>query len=52
MKIERFEDVQGWQAGRVLARMVYEVTNKGDVETKRLVGGFIRYLNKSKSLQS
>jgi four helix bundle protein len=30
VKIERFEDVQGWQAGRVLARMVYEATNKGD----------------------
>jgi four helix bundle protein len=125
VKIERFEDVQGWQAGRVLARMVYEATNKGDfvrdfklrdqirdaavsvmaniaegfdagsdaeflrflgysrrsasevqshlyialdqgyivqkefdaiydraVETKRLVGGFIRYLEKSRSLRS
>ena len=29
MKIERFEDIEGWQEGRALARMVYGVTNKG-----------------------
>ena len=29
MKIERFEDIEGWQEARVLARMVYEVSNKG-----------------------
>ena len=29
MKIERFEDIEGWQEARVLARMVYAVTNKG-----------------------
>ena len=125
MKIERFEDVQGWQMGRELAKLVYEVAHKGDfardfklrdqirdaalsvmaniaegfdagsdaefirflgysrrsasevqshlyialdqgyiiqkefdaiydraVETKRLVGGFIRYLKKSRSLKS
>ena len=26
MKIERFEDVQSWQAGRELARLVYDAT--------------------------
>ena len=29
MKIERFEDIEGWQEARVLAQMVYEVTSKG-----------------------
>jgi len=29
MKIERFEDIEGWREGRVLARMVYGVTSKG-----------------------
>jgi four helix bundle protein len=29
MRIERFEDVQGWQKGRELARMVYEATEQG-----------------------
>ena len=29
MKIERFEDIEGWQEARVLARLVYEVTSKG-----------------------
>jgi four helix bundle protein len=29
MKIERFEDIEGWQEARVLARMVYEVSSKG-----------------------
>jgi len=29
MKIERFEDIEGWQEGRALARMVYGVTSKG-----------------------
>jgi four helix bundle protein len=28
MKIERFEDIQGWQKARELTRMVYEVTKK------------------------
>jgi four helix bundle protein len=26
MKIERFEDIQGWQKARELTRMIYEVT--------------------------
>ncbi len=29
MKIERFEDIEGWQEARVLAQMVYEVSSKG-----------------------
>jgi four helix bundle protein len=29
MKIERFEDIEGWQEARVLARMVYEVSSMG-----------------------
>lgn len=29
MRIEQFEDVQGWQKGRELAQMVYEVTGQG-----------------------
>ncbi|MEA3308716.1 MAG: four helix bundle protein [Chloroflexota bacterium] len=28
-KIERFEDVNSWQAGRELCRMVYHITNLG-----------------------
>jgi four helix bundle protein len=28
MKIERFEDVEGWQEARVLAQIVYEVSSK------------------------
>ena len=27
MKIKRFEDIKGWQEGRVLTRMVYRVSN-------------------------
>ncbi len=29
MRIERFEDVQGWQKGRELAQMVYAATGRG-----------------------
>jgi len=29
MKIKRFEDIEGWQEARVLARMVYAVSSKG-----------------------
>ena len=29
MKIEQFEDIEGWQEARVLARMVFAVSNKG-----------------------
>lgn len=29
MKIERFEDVQGWQEARVLANLVYDATSAG-----------------------
>jgi four helix bundle protein len=29
MKIERFEDIQGWQKARKLARLVYQVTSQG-----------------------
>ena len=29
MRIERFEDVQGWQKARELTRMVYRVTGQG-----------------------
>ena len=28
MKIERFEDIEGWQAGRELSRMVYAATRQ------------------------
>lgn len=30
MKIERFEDIEGWQMARELTKMVYEITKKGD----------------------
>lgn len=30
MKIERFEDVQAWQEARILAKFVYDVTDKGN----------------------
>lgn len=29
MNIERFEDIEGWQEARLLARMVYEASSKG-----------------------
>ena len=29
MRIEKFEDIQGWQEARVLANLVYEATNVG-----------------------
>jgi four helix bundle protein len=29
MRIERFEDIEGWREARVLAQMVYEVSSKG-----------------------
>jgi len=35
MKIERFEDIQGWQKARELTRMVYEVTKQGAWGTSR-----------------
>ena len=28
MKIERFEDIQGWQEARTLTKKIYELTNK------------------------
>jgi len=28
MKIERFEDIQGWQEGRILTKKIYELTNR------------------------
>lgn len=30
MKIERFEDIEGWQMARELTKMVYDLTRKGD----------------------
>ena len=30
MKIEQFENIEGWQLGRELTRHVYEMTQKGD----------------------
>lgn len=30
MKIERFEDIEGWQIARKLTRMVYEVSRQGE----------------------
>ena len=35
MKIGRFEDIQGWQEGRVLARKTYELTNKSPFKRDR-----------------
>ena len=32
MKIERFEDIQGWQKARELTRLVYVVTRQGGFE--------------------
>jgi len=29
MRIERFEEVQGWQEARVLANLVYDATSVG-----------------------
>jgi len=29
-KIERFEDIKGWQKARELVRDIYEATSKGD----------------------
>jgi four helix bundle protein len=29
MRIERFEDIEGWQLGRELAKLVYSATNTG-----------------------
>jgi len=28
MKIERFEDIQGWQEARSLTKIIYKLTNK------------------------
>jgi four helix bundle protein len=28
MKIEQFEDIQGWQEARALTKMIYELTNR------------------------
>ena len=28
MRIERFEDIQGWQEARVLTKRIYELTNR------------------------
>ncbi len=30
MKIERFEDIEGWQLARELTRMVYDLTRQSD----------------------
>lgn len=30
MKIEKFEDIVGWQKARILSRKTYEITNLGD----------------------
>lgn len=30
MKIERFEDIQAWQAGREVTRLVYTLSSKGE----------------------
>lgn len=29
MKIERFEDIEGWQLGRELTRLIYDATKTG-----------------------
>ncbi len=35
MKIERFEDIQGWQEARVLTKKIYELTNKSSFKRDR-----------------
>jgi len=30
MGIERFEDIEAWKAGRVLAQQVYDATSQGE----------------------
>ena len=36
-RIERFEDIEGWKAARVLTRMVYDVAGEGRfVKDRRL----------------
>lgn len=43
MKITRFEEIEGWQHGRELTRMVYENSD----HAKSKVGAFIAYLLRS-----
>ena len=35
MKIERFEDIQGWQEARTLTKKIYELTNKSPFKRDR-----------------
>jgi len=53
MKIQRFEDLQAWQQGRVLANLIYEVAFKQiyekATEVKKIINGMISCLRKSKS---
>ena len=30
MAIKRFEEIKGWQSGRQLSRLIYQLTRKGD----------------------
>lgn len=30
-KIERFEDIEAWQKGRELTRIIYKITSQGDI---------------------
>jgi four helix bundle protein len=42
MKIERFEDIEGWQIGRELTRRIYDVSKKGEFARDRDLGDQIR----------
>jgi four helix bundle protein len=35
MRIEKFEDIQGWQEARSLTRKIYELANKFPLERDR-----------------
>jgi four helix bundle protein len=35
MKIERFEDIQGWQEARTLTKKIYKLTNKSPFKRDR-----------------
>jgi hypothetical protein len=50
MKIERFEDIEGWQEARVLARMVYEVSSNGQFARDFPLRRQIEYIDKNLSL--
>jgi len=45
-KIERFEEIKGWQAGRELCKsqQEFDTIYAKTAETSRMISGFISYL--------